>query len=565
MENRKDILKNKDFYITILKFAHPYKKRFLTLLLVTIYQSLLMSLFSVAFGVAINEMVYHTNLSAFIWIAIFIIGLIGVYVIFEFINTAAFWNTQLRFVLDLRMAIVRNILAAPASELDKLQTGDIVYCVNLDTPEVMNVITDNIFETISTIISGVFVFLTLFFIHPAMGVFALIVVPAMFWVSIILGKKSKELSVILRKRIGEFHSWIYDIITGIKDIRVNDGIEGTFVFFRKKNEEVLKLQKKEVMQQTRIERLSQLISIVLLIIFYFWGSILSKRQMLSVGMFVSSLTLITYIIEKMIKLNDFFAMLKTRVGSLERVYQFLKIGKEDSGENNKKLEVSEGKIQFDKISFKYNTEKNIFENLSFEIDPGEKVAIVGENGSGKSTLLKLILGLYQPYEGKISIDGQELSKCTLESVRRQVAVVQQEVIIFEDTIRNNLSLYRCYSDMEIISVCKKTGFYDVLNSLPDGLDTRLGQTGYQLSGGERQLLAFTRALLRDAPIMVLDEIYSAVDGKVEKSISNCIFKYCKEKTVLIITHREKIMKKVDKVIVIKNGNSIIKVKDWYDK
>lgn len=247
-------------------------------------------------------------------------------------------------------------------------------------------------------------------------------------------------------------------------------------------------------------------------------------------------------------------MERARVAA-SRVFEVLDAKSEvEEHPNAVPLVVKEGRVKFEDVWFSYDDKTWVLQGLSLEITPGEIVAITGPPGSGKSTLAMLLIRLADPKKGRILIDGQDIRLVTLESLRRQVTVVHQDVYLFPDTIRNNIAYARPNASMdEVIWAAKLAHIHDFIVGLPKGYDTEIGERGVTLSGGQRQRLALARALLADPKIVVLDDTTSEVDAETERAIYEALTKYLKGKTLIVITQRPSTMAIADRVIVLENG------------
>jgi len=212
-----------------------------------------------------------------------------------------------------------------------------------------------------------------------------------------------------------------------------------------------------------------------------------------------------------------------------------------------------GEIEFKNVTFSYDREP-VLENVSFRIAPGEKIGIAGETGTGKSTIAGLLLRFYEPDEGEITIDGVDIKDIKLESLRKNIAYVSQDIFLFSDTIKENIRIgKRNATDEEIEAAAKVAGADRFIRNLPDGYETEVGERGIRLSGGERQRIALARAVLKDAPIIILDEPTSHLDRKTEREIVESIEKISRDKTLIIIAHRLSTIKNADKIIVLDKG------------
>lgn len=226
-------------------------------------------------------------------------------------------------------------------------------------------------------------------------------------------------------------------------------------------------------------------------------------------------------------------------------------------EHARELKAKSGAVRFDSIDFAYPNGTPIFQNFSFEVSSGEKIGLVGASGSGKSTLTKLLLRFYDPQAGQILIGGQDIHKVRQNDVRRAVAYVAQEPILFHRSLRENIMYGKeDATEVELIEAAKKAHAHEFITQLEQGYDTMVGERGVKLSGGERQRVALARAILKDAPILVLDEATSALDTISEKLIQDALDELMKDKTVLVIAHRLSTIRKMDRIVVLDEGSVI---------
>ena len=223
-----------------------------------------------------------------------------------------------------------------------------------------------------------------------------------------------------------------------------------------------------------------------------------------------------------------------------------------------KIEIDKANIKFKDVSFKYNTGKDsAIKNIDLDIE-GEKItALVGHSGAGKSTVMNLIPRFYQQQGGRIFVDGQDIQKVSLNSLRNKISLVSQDIILFDDTVENNIKFAKFdASDQEIKEACKLAAADEFIETLPDKYQTNIGENGIRLSGGQKQRLSIARAILKNSPIILLDEATSSLDTESEEKVQNAIFNLTKNKTTLVIAHRLSTIKKADSIVVMKNGNIV---------
>jgi len=260
------------------------------------------------------------------------------------------------------------------------------------------------------------------------------------------------------------------------------------------------------------------------------------------------------------RLTNVNAMIQRGIAASASIFLLIDEENEvDDGEKERLIANTEGltgKIEFRNVSFSYDKEKkNALSDIDLTIQPGETVAIVGKSGSGKTTLVNLLPRFYDIIEGKLLIDGFAVGDYTLKSLRNNISLVTQEVILFNDTIFNNVA-YGPFSEEEILKAISAANMDEFVDKLPDGLQTKVGDEGILLSGGQRQRIAIARALLKDAPILIMDEATSALDTESERYIQNALEKLMQNRTTLIIAHRLSTVEKADRIVVLADGEIV---------
>ena len=257
-------------------------------------------------------------------------------------------------------------------------------------------------------------------------------------------------------------------------------------------------------------------------------------------------------------LQSMFRNFYEATADAQEMIDIMKIANEvQDAPNAKKLKVTEGAIEFNKVQFNYNETREVLKDFQLDIKPKEKVALVGSSGVGKSTIVKLLFRFYDLTGGSITIDGQDISKVTQVSLRDAIAMVPQDPLLFHRSLLDNIRYgRRDASEKEVIAAAKKAHCHEFISALPDGYKTFVGERGIKLSGGERQRVAIARAILKDAPILVLDEATSSLDSESEALIHDALHELMKNKTVIVIAHRLSTIMEMDRIVVVENGRVI---------
>ena len=281
---------------------------------------------------------------------------------------------------------------------------------------------------------------------------------------------------------------------------------------------------------------------------------LALYENLSIGSVIVILTYFSILTESLSRVSSNYMDAQNRISIIQRMKDLMDQPMVESQEGKEVLKVREGDIVFQEVSFSYQDNEPVIENLNLHIGQGEKIAIVGESGCGKTTLSYMLLGFYKPEAGEIRIDGKRISDCTLESVRHNIGVVQQEVLIFDGTIRYNIMLgNENATEEELIRACKAAGVYDFVMEMEDQFETLLGKNGRLLSGGQKQRIAIARIYLKNPPILIFDEATASLDNETELQIHEAWEKILKGRTAIVIAHRQSSVMLCDKVAILSHG------------
>jgi subfamily B ATP-binding cassette protein MsbA len=371
------------------------------------------------------------------------------------------------------------------------------------------------------------------------------------------GKRLRKFSRKSLKRMGSLTTFLHETITGNRIVKAFNMEEYEKFRFAAENYRFFKTLLRRVKIRALSHPLMELLGGIAVAIIIWVGGYRVARGDLTPGDFFSFLAALWLLYAPIRNLNRLNLEIQEGVAAAVRVFEFLDIPAEikDEARAFSLPSISKG-ITFRQVHFKYDGE-TVLKDISFDIKMGEVIAIVGMSGAGKTSLVNLLPRFYDVEDGHILIDGYDIRKVTLHSLREQIGLVTQQTILFNDTVRNNIAYGRqqC-SDQEIIDAAKAANAHDFITRLPQGYETLIGEQGVKLSGGERQRLSIARALLKNAPILILDEATSSLDSDSETEVQKALEMLMKERTVFVIAHRLSTIRNAHRIIVLLEGRIV---------
>lgn len=549
-------ISKKNKWNRIHRFVRPYWMTFTNIFLSSIVTSLMSLSYPYIFSLLIDEVFYFKNTSFFkIIIITYGVMFIGEQLLHMVLNLNWVYLRS-NFLYEIRKTLYNKIFLMEASYLKEAKTGDLIHTLNKDTEAFINVIKKNVINSVVKVFRLITCAFFIFIINPKIAIIMLFTVPLTVFASRYFSKKIKQEYSLYRKKYGSFISWVMEVTQAVKDIKLLSAEKNVLHKFESRHKEIVTHKVNSNMIEFTAERINSLIRLIIRMIHYVAAVYLIFNGELSIGGFVALYQYFDKAIKELASLSDLYLKYQKDSVSLESVYKLLEFEIEDN-ENEKPIEVSKGAISFCDVKFEYTENETVLSDVSFEIVPGELVSIVGESGSGKSTIFNLLLKLYKPQSGAVKIDNQNLVDFTASSIRNQIGLVQQNVLIIDGTIRDNfLVVNENITDEEILTACKLANMDSFIESLPNGLDTILDTDNLTLSGGQKQQIGIARCMLKGCKILILDEATSAIDSETEYVIFQALKKLSKAITVVTIAHRLSSVIHSDRVIVIESGRIV---------
>lgn len=464
-------------------------------------------------------------------------------------------------VRNIRNAIFDKILILPLSYFSDQRKGDVISCAVNDTHEIEYTILTALKQFLTEPLSILMYMVALFIISPRLSLFVLILLPIAGFVISSISRSLRKNAKYSKDYLGSLLSHVEETLSGLRIIKAFNAFRHAESSFDKNNENYTRLQRRIYRKVDLASPLSEFMGITLVMIILVFGgiSVMRPGSTLSPELFITYIALFTQIINPAKNFSTAFSNYRRGLSATDRLKEIL-TADELILEQHDALSLKEFKqsIEIKNLSFSY-AQQVILHNINLSVSKGSLIALVGASGAGKSTLMDLLPRFYDPSDGFIALDGVDIRKYKIDHLRSQFGVVSQDVILFNDTIANNIAFgLKDISRDRIFEAAKTANIYDFIVSLPEGFDTNIGDRGVNLSGGQRQRLSIARAVLRNAPILLLDEATSAMDTESEKLVQDALDKMMKNRTAIVIAHRLSTIQHADCIYVMEEGRIVEK-------
>ena len=462
------------------------------------------------------------------------------------------------FLYRLRNRLYDKMISLPLGYFTKQSRGDAVTRAVNDTQEVEYTVLTSIQKFLTDPVALICYLAFLFYIDYQLSLWAVLLMPVAFLIIGFLAHLLKRSSKTYRERLGVLLAHVEETLAGLRVIYGFNAQERAYRKFARLNQEFHQNQKKVYRQSYLANPLSEFLGVSSVMVVLVIGGtlVLSERSGLSAELFITYIALFTQIITPVSNISSAFADFRRGEAAMDRIREFLAI--EDNVEDSADALPVEGftrDIHFHDVSFAYS-DANVLSHVDLTVPKGKTVALVGPSGAGKSTLADLLMRFYDVSGGEILLDGVPVSRYRVADYRRLFALVSQDVMLFHDTIYNNITLGCPATMAEVEEAAKAANIYDFVMSLPDGFHHVVGDRGVALSGGQRQRVSIARAVLRKAPVLVLDEATSAMDTESEILVRQSVEALSKQHTVVMIAHRLSTVQHADCICVLDGGRVV---------
>ena len=539
----------------VIAFAKPYKKQFIIATISAIILSFLGPIRPMLINYAIDNFIIISDPENLLKITVLLIGLLFCegFIQFFYIYLST-WIGQ-NVILDLRKKIFRHIMSLKMKFFDKTPIGTLVTRAVSDIETIADIFSQGLLVIIAELLKLVIVLVFMFYTDWRLSIIALLTIPVLLVATAWFKRNIKASFQDVRDKVSSINSFVQEHIVGMNIVQIFNREEAEFDKFKKINADHRDAHLRSIFYYAVFFPVVEVLSAVSigLVVWYGGEGILSGKD-ITIGEIIAFILFIHMMFRPIRQLADRFNVLQMGIVGSERVFKIIDTDEKIKDEGKTEVSDLSGQISFENVWFRYKEDQWILKDLSFNVNSGKFLALVGHTGAGKSSIIRILNRFYEIEKGKIKIDNISIDDLTLNSLRNNIALVQQEVFLFSDSILNNISLYEDNITKEqIVQASKDIDIYEFIMSLPNGFEYVVGERGVTLSSGQRQLIAFLRVYVRNPKILILDEATASIDSSTEALIQNALSKLSKNRTTIVIAHRLSTIVNANKILLLEDG------------
>jgi ATP-binding cassette, subfamily B, multidrug efflux pump len=540
----------------ILDYSKPYRWRYYSVIGWAILLSLFAALRPNFLKNIIDDYVIKKDINGFYLFFL----LMSVSLILEVISQFYFvyWANKLGqdIIRDIRVKLFKHMTSFKMSYFDHEPVGKLVTRAVSDIESIAKIFSQGLFMIISDLFKMVVVFGFMLYMNWKLTMIILAAMPILIYATKVFQKKMQVAFEEVRNQIANMNTFVQERVTGMKIVQLftREAIE--LEKFKEINDKHRKAWVKNVWYNSIFFPFADIVtSLTLTLIIWYGGfSIIGGDHLTTVGQLFAYTMYIPIFFTPLRQIADKFNEMQMGMIAANRVFEILDTNSHIQDKGTQIAPKFNGKINFENVTFGYKIDEDVLKSINFSADEGQMIAIVGATGAGKSTIINLLNRFYEIKSGTIAIDGQNINHYTLDSLRKQIAVVLQDVFLFADTIHNNITLNNPeISRATVLAAAKEIGAHDFIMSLPGNYDYNVKERGIMLSSGQRQLIAFLRAYVSNPSILILDEATSSIDTYLEELIQKATDTITKNRTSIVIAHRLATVINADKIVVLDKG------------
>ena len=540
-----------------LHYYKPHKKLFIMDMCASLLISLIGIIYPIVTREMLNNLIPEKKYKMIVAFGAMLLGLYFVRMMLDYFVQYQGHVMGVKMQAQMRSDMFKKLQTLPYSFYDANETGKIMSRMTNDLMNVSELAHHGpenlIICSISIIIS--FVYLSVINFYLTLIIF--LCVPLLVFISLNLRKKMRAAFSESRKAVAVINSALESSISGIRVTKAFTNSEKEQEKFEIGNKQFVDARKSAYKAMGQFSSTTSFVTNIFNVVVLIAGGLFLYNGIIGFGDYSAFIISVNLFITPLITLINFMEQYQDGITGFERFLEIMDADPEKDGESAKDIGKVSGHIRFENVSYSYGTGENVLNNVSMDIPTGETFALVGPSGGGKTTICHLIPHFYDVTQGKIFIDDTEIHDITLDSLRKNIGIVQQDIYLFNASIKENILYGRLdATDQEVIEAAKRANIHDYIMSMEDGYDTQIGERGVRLSGGQKQRLSIARVFLKNPPILILDEATSALDNTTEILIQKSLDELCKGRTTIVVAHRLSTIKNADEIAVISDGSII---------
>ena len=542
----------------VLKYSNPYKKKLFYAALSAILLAILGPLRPWLINFAIDNYIIVSNIemlakaTLLLFLMLFAEGFFQFY--YMFLST---WIGQ-NVIRDIRSQIFQHIISLRMKYFDNTQVGTLVTRTISDIETISDIFSQGLLVIIAELLKLILVLVFMFYTSFKLTIVTLITIPFLLIATAWFKRNIKSAFKDVRTQVSKLNAFVQERIIGMKIVQIFNKEESEFNNFKEINIMHRDANIRSIFYYAVFFPIVEILSALAIALVIWSGSIsIIKSSGVTIGELVAFILYIYMMFRPIRQLADRFNVLQMGIVGSERVFKILDTDQKITNYGKLKFDGTNGNISFENVSFYYKNKQWVLKNINFFVENNKTLALIGHTGSGKTSIANLILKFYESQRGKILIGNNNIESYTLNSLRKSISYVQQEVFLFSDTIMNNVKMYdNTIKNNDVEKAAKELGIHDFITSLPNSYEYILGERGITLSVGQRQLIAFLRVYIRNPKIIILDEATSSIDSESEELLQAALKKMSINRTIIIIAHRLSTITGADKIILLEKGNII---------
>ncbi|XEC95641.1 ABC transporter ATP-binding protein [Paenibacillus tarimensis] len=542
-------------YARLLSYVSAHRKHLVLAVLSIFAVSALQFVIPQFTRIAIDIVIPGKAYSQLVWVGLGVIVTAIFLGLFNFLSSYMMSNVGQRTIYDIRNHLYRHMQALSVRFFDNRKTGDLMSRVTNDVGTLQQLITSGIVEIFKDVLVFVVIFVYLCFTDWLLTAMVALSFPVMILAARKFAGRMRSAYKDVQEQTANVNDHLQETLSSIRLIKSFSKEDYETERFSKRNERSMLANITAVKYWSSFAPAIEILNYLGLAVILAFGSWRVIENQLTIGEFVAFLVYLRMLQQPIRRFSRIINVIQQAAAASERIFEILDTKAEVADKENAiELPPVTGHVMLDRVKFSYDGKRTVLDRLSLELMPGRTVALVGPSGSGKSTVTNLILRFYDPQEGRVTLDGYDIREVTLSSLRRQIGIVSQEIILLNGTIRDNIAYGKPgATEEEIIQAAKAANAHDFIRGFPRGYETVIGERGIKLSGGQKQRISIARALIHNPRFIILDEATSSLDTESETLIQQSLEQLLNNRTTLVIAHRLSTIQRADRIVVLEDG------------